>query len=117
MVKLERALAAMEGVDGSEVDTIRKALERAKKAAQTPPVETQIRDCEQFLVRGRAHLEAIDAQRATVVASIEEGTKRLESLKVFQQNQPPPVPETFSEVQSLQAFGGPVLCRLQVQHQ
>ena len=104
VIKLERALAAMEGIDGSEVDAIREALERAKKAAQSPPVETQIRDCEQFLVRARAHLEAIDAQRATVVASIEEGSKRLESLKVVQQKQPPQVPDTSSEVQRLQAL-------------
>ena len=104
VVKLERALAAMEGIDGSEVDAIREALERAKKAAQSPPVETQIRDCEQFLVRARAHLEAIDAQRATVVASIEEGSKRLESLKVVQQTQPPQTPDTSSEVQRLQAL-------------
>ena len=103
LVKLERALAAMEGIDGSEVDSIREALEHAKKAAQTPPVETQIRDCEQFLVRARAHLEAIDAWRATVVASIEEGSKKLESLKVLQQNQPP-VPDSLSEVQRLQAL-------------
>ena len=90
VVKLERALAAMEG---SEVDTIREALEGAKKAAQTPPVESQIRD-----------LEAIDAHRATVVASIEEGTKRLESLKVLTQSQPPAVPETLSEVQWLRSL-------------
>ena len=65
---------AMEGIDGSEVDTLREALERAKKAVQSPPVETQIRDCEQILVRPPAHLEAI----------VEEGSKRLESLKVLQ---------------------------------
>ena len=70
-----------------------EALERAKKAAQSPPVETQIRDCEQFLVRARAHLEAIDAQRATVV-----------SMKVVQQKQPPQAPDTSSEVQRLQAL-------------
>ena len=104
VVELERSLAAMEEIDGSEVDTIREALERAKKAAQTPPVETQIRDCEQFLVRARALLEAIDVQRATVVASVEEGSKWLESLKVLQQNQPPPVPNMLSEVQRLQAL-------------
>ena len=83
---MERALAAMERVDGSEVDTIREALDCAKKAAQSPPVETQIRDCEQFLV------------------SIEEGSRRLESLKVIQQKQPPQVPDTSSEVQRLQAL-------------
>ena len=83
---------------------VREALERAKKAPQSPPVETQIRDCEQFLVRARAHLEAIDAQRATVVASIEEGSKRLEPLKVVQQKQPPQAPDTSSEVQRLQAL-------------
>ena len=103
VIKLERALVAMEVIDGSEVDAIRDALERAKKAAQSPPVETQ-RDCEQFLVRARAHLEAIDAQRATVVASIEEGSQRLESLKVVQQTQPPQTPDTSSEVHKLQAL-------------
>ena len=57
----------MEGIDGSEVETIREALARAKKAAQIPLVETQIRDCENFLVRARTHFKAIDAHRATVV--------------------------------------------------
>ena len=51
----------MEGIDGSEVDAVREVLERAKKAAQSPLVETQIRDCEQFLVRARAHLEALQS--------------------------------------------------------
>ena len=68
-----------------KVDTIWDALERVKKAAQNPPVE-------------------IDAQRATAVASIEEGCKRLESLKILQQNQPPPVLDTSSKVQRLQAL-------------
>ena len=108
VVKLERALAAMEGIDGSEVDAIREALERAKKAAQSPPVETQIRDCEQFLIRARAHLEAIDAQRATVVASIEEGSKRLESLKVVQQTQPP---QTHFQARSIARRFRAFVCR------
>ncbi len=33
--ELERTLAAMEGIDGTEVDSVREALEPAKKAAQT----------------------------------------------------------------------------------
>ena len=57
----------MEGIDGSEVETIREALARAKKAAQIPLVETQIRDCEKFLVRARTRFKAIDAHRAAVV--------------------------------------------------
>ena len=39
------------------------------------------RDCEQLLDRARTHLEAIECTRASVVAGIEDGTKRLESLK------------------------------------
>ena len=51
VVKLERVLAAVDGIEGEEVHTIRTALERAKKALQAPVIESQIRDCEQFLVR------------------------------------------------------------------
>ena len=43
-------------------------------------------------------------QRATVATNIEEGSKRLESLKALKQSQPPPVPDTTSEVQKLQAL-------------
>ena len=39
------------------------------------------RDCEQLLDRARTHLEAIECTGASVVAGIEDGTKRLESLK------------------------------------
>ena len=69
MVKLERTLAAMEGIDGSEVDTFWEALARAEKKAASRDTDQRLQT---YLV------EAIDAQRATVVASIEEGTKRFE---------------------------------------
>ena len=71
----------MEGIEGSEIDTIRSALERAKKASQAPPLESQIRDCEQFLVRARAHLEELDTQRATVA---NEHRGRVEAIGIVE---------------------------------
>ena len=102
VVKLERVLATMEGIDGSEVDSVREALERAKKAAQTPPVETQIRDCEQFLSELK-HIWRQSMPREPRWWQVSRMAP-LESLKVLQQNQPPPVPDTSSEVQRLQAM-------------
>ena len=74
-------------------------------SSQVPPqIDQQIRDCEQVFVRARPHLEALDTQRATVEANIDEGAKKIESRKLLQQNQPPPLPKTQSEVQRLQAL-------------
>ena len=61
VAKLE-ALAALHGVDGPEVESMRAALKRAKEV-KVQPVDIE---CEGFLSRARAHLTELDAKRTTV---------------------------------------------------
>ena len=56
-VKLETALAAMEGMEGPEVESVRAAHKRAQEAVQGVPLDIQIKECESFLVRTTSHLE------------------------------------------------------------
>ena len=51
VAKLEKALEALEGTDGVEVDAIKKALVKAKVAAHEKPVSEQIVDCKSFIDR------------------------------------------------------------------
>ena len=53
---LERALGAMEDIEGPEVSILRTALKRAQKDAQVLPVEVQIREREAFIERARKRI-------------------------------------------------------------
>ena len=54
VAKLEKALEALEGTDGVEVDAIKKALVKAKVATHEKPVSEQIADCKSFIDRVEA---------------------------------------------------------------
>ena len=92
VAKLEAALAALHGVDGPEVESLRVALKRAKEV-KVQPVDVQIKECEGFLSRARAHLTELDAKRTTVSTNI-----RLEALKQMQQFSPPPPVDAEAEL-------------------
>ena len=80
VTKLESALAALDGVEGPEVDSLRTALKRAKEVKLLP-------------LDVRAHLTELDAKRATVSANIQDAERRLEAMKIQQQSAPPPPPQ------------------------
>ena len=65
------------------------ALKRAKEL-KVQLVDVQIKECEGFLSRARAHLTELDAKRSTVSANIRDTEQRLEALKQRQQFAPPP---------------------------
>ena len=92
VTKLESALAALDGVEGPEVDSLRTALKRAKEV-KLLPLDVQVKECEGFLSRARAHLTELDAKRATVSANIQDAERRLEAMKIQQQSAPPPPPQ------------------------
>ena len=85
MLKLETALAAMEGMEGPKVDLVRAAHKRAQEAVKGVPVDVQIKECESFLARARTHLEELDTKRATVSQNIAMSEKRLAELKALAQ--------------------------------
>ena len=89
-----RALAALHGVDGPEVESLRAALKRAKEV-KVQPVDVQI------LSRARAHLAELDAKRSTVNANIHDAEKRLEALQQMQQFSPPPPVDAEAELRQL----------------
>ena len=68
--RLERALEAMGDSEGPEVDGLRAALEKAREFAKGVPLEKQIKDGEQFLIRAKGHLAELEKERSTVEASI-----------------------------------------------
>ena len=84
------------------MDGLRAALKRAETAAQGVPVDKQVKDCEAFLSRARAHLEELEQNRSVVAASINAAEQRLVILKMQQDCAPTPPPDTTAEVQRLQ---------------
>ena len=103
VLKLETALAAMEGMEGPEVDLVRAAHKRAQEAVKGVPVDVQIKECESFLARARTHLEELDMKRATVSQNIEMSEKRLAELKALAQVAPAPQ-DNAAEVQQLRGL-------------
>ena len=71
VAKLEIAMAAMEGMEGPEVESVRAAHKRALEAVQGVPVDVQVKECESFLVRARSHLAELDSKRATVLENMD----------------------------------------------
>ena len=103
VLKLETALAAMEGMEGPEVDLVRAAHKRAQEAVKGVPVDVQIKECESFLARARTHLEELDTKRATVSQNIAMSEKRLAELKALAQVAPAPQDDA-AEVQQLRGL-------------
>ena len=81
VAKLEKALEALEGTDGVEVDAIKKALVKAKVAAHEKHVSEQIADCKSFIDRAEKRLVKLDAERESEHALLEEGRARLARLE------------------------------------
>ena len=102
--KLESALAAMAGMDGPEVDSLRAAHKRAQEAVKGVPVDVRIKECEAFLARAASHLEELDTKRATKCQNIESSRKRLAELMAQSQVIAPPVNEGEEEVQQLRGM-------------
>ena len=88
VAKLEIA-AAMERMEGPEVESVRAAHKRALEAVQGVPVDVQVKECESFLVRARSHLAELDSKRVTVLENIEASEKRLLELRAKLQTPPP----------------------------
>ena len=100
--KLEAASTALHGVEGPEVEASRVALKRAKEVKRQP-VDVQIKECEGFLSRARAHLAELDAKRAVVSSNIHEAEQWLAALKQAQQFTPPPPVDADEELRQLRA--------------
>ena len=103
VAKLEIVLAAQHGVEGPEIESLRVAFKRAKEV-KVQPVDVQIKECEGFLIRARAHLTELDAKRTTVSTNIREAEQRLEALKQIQFVIPPLAPvDAEAEIRQLRA--------------
>ena len=74
--KLEKALDALEGTSGAEVEAIKKALVKAKAAAHEKPLTELIADCKGFIDRAEKRLVKLEAERASETALLEEGRAR-----------------------------------------
>ena len=82
-----------------KAESLRAALKRAKEMKVQPVV--QIKECEGFLSRARAHLAELDAKRTTVSANIQDAVKRLEALKEVQKFAPPPPVDPDAELRAV----------------
>ena len=101
VAKLEIAMAAMEGIEGPEVEMVRAAHQRALEVIQGVPINVQVKECESFLVRARSRLAELDSKRATVLENIEASEKRLSELRAKLQT---PSPTEESEVNQLRGL-------------
>ena len=87
--RLEKALEAMVGSSGAEVDCLQRALAKAREAARERPLEVQIKECQEFTSWAEHRVAKLEED---VLA---EGRARLSRLG--QQTQvPPPVPTKSS---------------------
>ena len=77
----EKALEALEGTGGVEVDATKKALVKAKAAAHEKPITEQIAECKSFIDRAEKRLVKLDAERESENALLEEGRARLACLE------------------------------------
>ena len=102
-VKLETALAVMEGMEGPEVEWVRAAHKRAQEAVQGVYLDIQINECGSFLARATSHLEELDTKRAVICQNIEMSKKRLGELKA--QSVSRPVQEDGAEEQHFEMVG------------
>ena len=68
----------------------------ARRDSSPGPVDKQVKDCEAFLSRARAHLEELEQKPSA------DAEERLVILKMQQDCAPPPPPDTNAEVQRLQ---------------
>ena len=89
---MERALEAMGDSEGPEVDGLRAALEKAREFARGVPLDKQIKDGEQFLIRAKGHLVELEKEQSTVEASIADAERRLEKLRAQADLLPPQAP-------------------------
>ena len=75
VAKLGKALEALEGTDGVEVDAIKKALVKAKVAAQEKPVSEQIADCKSFHRSGREAIGEVGRRARVGARSVAGGAR------------------------------------------
>ena len=81
VVKLEAALAALSDCAGPEVDALREALARVKVAASPPPVDIQLKQCQQFIDRTVKRIEDLDKSREVESVRLQEARDRLQRLQ------------------------------------
>ena len=60
--RLERALEARGDREGPEVDGLRAAFEKAREFTEGVPLDKQIKDGEQFLIRAKGHLVELEKE-------------------------------------------------------
>ena len=70
--RLERALEGMGDSEGHS---------RKPESSQRVPLDKQIKDGEQFLIRAKGYLVELEKERSTVEASIADAERRLEKLR------------------------------------
>ena len=104
-VKVGAGTDSLGDTEGPEVDALRSALDRAREQTKEAPVDVQVKEGEQFLLRARAHLAEINKVRATIESNIADTEARLERLKAevvtSPVQEPVPPPEWATEVQRL----------------
>ena len=83
---------------------LQNSLKVAKKAAQEPSLEVQLRLCESFVSRAQKRLVAHDEARELLAKELDEGERRLERLRVaVTEKVPPPPANAESEIATLRA--------------
>ena len=80
-MKLEAALAALSDCAGPDVDALREALARAKVAASPPPVDIQLKQCQQFIDRTVKRIEDLDKSREVESARLQEARDQWQRLQ------------------------------------
>ena len=80
-MKLEATLAALSDCAGTEVDALRAALARDKVAASPPPVDIQLKQCQQFIGRILNRIEDLDKSREVQSVRLQEARDRPQRLQ------------------------------------
>ena len=107
VARLEAALCALSDHVGPEVDALAAALVRARIAGSPPPVDVQVAQCQQFIVRAVKRINDLDKAREVEAVRLQEARDRLQRLQqeaAAATMTAPAVPDAAAEVAQLRAM-------------
>ena len=82
--KFQKALLVMGGTEGVAVECLGAELEKAKKAAQRPPLDIEVDACRKFIARSEMRIVELDRERELEQSALVENKARLHKLETEQ---------------------------------
>ena len=78
--RLQKALDALGGLGGPEVDAIKRVLKKAQEVARERPVAELVKECKEFIERSTERITKLKTELETETAVLEDSRARLTRL-------------------------------------